>query len=51
MGKWLTRPQFNSCLEFFPEMALERAAELDAHFAKTGKTAGPLHGIPISLKG
>jgi amidase len=31
-------------------MALKRAAELDAYLAKTGKTVGPLHGLPISLK-
>lgn len=27
-----------------------RAAELDDYYAKTGKTVGPLHGLPISLK-
>ena len=26
------------------------AGELDAHFASTGRTVGPLHGLPISLK-
>lgn len=30
--------------------ALEVAAELDRKFAATGKLAGPLHGIPISIK-
>jgi Asp-tRNA(Asn)/Glu-tRNA(Gln) amidotransferase A subunit family amidase len=30
--------------------ALEVAAELDAHFAKTGKLVGPLHGIAFSIK-
>jgi amidase len=30
--------------------ALETAAELDKHFAKTGKLKGPLHGIPIAIK-
>lgn len=31
-------------------MALARARELDDYFAKHGKTIGPLHGLPISLK-
>ncbi|KAB8298338.1 hypothetical protein EYC80_002065 [Monilinia laxa] len=35
---------------FFPEMALARAKDLDEHLKKTGKTVGPLHGLPISLK-
>lgn len=43
--------QFLNCaLEFFPEIALARAKELDEHYKKTGKTVGPLHGLPISLK-
>ena len=41
----------NSCLhEVFFDKALERARELDASYAETGVTAGPLHGLPISLK-
>ncbi|KAH9219512.1 amidase signature domain-containing protein [Leptodontidium sp. 2 PMI_412] len=40
----------NCALEFFPEIALARAKELDATFKKTGKPVGPLHGLPISLK-
>ncbi|KAH8797753.1 amidase signature domain-containing protein [Xylogone sp. PMI_703] len=40
----------NCALEFFPEMALARAKELDDHLQKTGKVVGPLHGLPISLK-
>ncbi|ESZ92593.1 acetamidase [Sclerotinia borealis F-4128] len=40
----------NCALEFFPEVALTRAGELDDYFEKTGKTVGPLHGLPISLK-
>lgn len=32
------------------DQGLARAKELDAYFAKTGKTVGPLHGLPISLK-
>jgi amidase len=30
--------------------ALDRARELDRHFARTGKFVGPLHGIPIAIK-
>ncbi len=42
--------QTNCALEFFPELALARAKELDDILQKTGKTVGPLHGLPISLK-
>ena len=35
---------------FFYEIALERAKQLDRHLAQTGKTIGPLHGLPISVK-
>jgi amidase len=31
-------------------MAITRAKELDEILAKTGKTVGPLHGVPISVK-
>ncbi|KAK3641845.1 hypothetical protein LTR56_000003 [Elasticomyces elasticus] len=30
--------------------ALKQAKKLDDHFASTGKTVGPLHGLPVSLK-
>jgi amidase len=30
--------------------ALETAKKLDVEFARTGKLAGPLHGIPIAIK-
>jgi amidase len=30
--------------------ALDRARELDAEFARTGKLVGPLHGIPFAIK-
>jgi amidase len=30
--------------------ALEVAAALDAHFARTGQLAGPLHGVVLSIK-
>lgn len=42
--------QVNCAHEFFPEMALKRAGELDEYFSKNKKTVGPLHGLPISLK-
>ncbi|KAL2840359.1 amidase signature domain-containing protein [Aspergillus pseudodeflectus] len=43
--------QLTSCLtEMFLETALRRARELDDHLLATGKTVGPLHGLPISLK-
>lgn len=43
--------QFTNCaLDLFPKEGLKRAEELDAYYAKNGKTIGPLHGIPISLK-
>ena len=29
---------------------IAHAKKLDEHFAKTGKTVGPLHGLPVSLK-
>ncbi|KAK5065356.1 hypothetical protein LTR84_001194 [Exophiala bonariae] len=43
--------QLTNCLtETFYDAALTRAKELDAYLASNGKTAGPLHGLPISLK-
>jgi amidase len=41
----------NCCLEFFWEAAEKQAQELDDYYAKHGKVMGPLHGLPISLKG
>ncbi|KAM0241739.1 hypothetical protein ACHAPO_001432 [Fusarium lateritium] len=40
----------NCLTEILFKDALDQARELDAYFAKEGKTKGPLHGIPISLK-
>ena len=41
----------NCCLEFPYESALARAEKLDTLFKSNGgKTAGPLHGLPISVK-
>ncbi|KAJ5381672.1 uncharacterized protein N7496_004100 [Penicillium cataractarum] len=43
--------QLTNCLsEIFFDKAILQAKELDAYFQKTGKTKGPLHGLPISLK-
>lgn len=36
--------------EIFFSQAIERAEELDEYYKKNGKTRGPLHGLPISLK-
>ncbi|KAL3457143.1 amidase signature domain-containing protein [Aspergillus heterothallicus] len=40
----------NPLSEIFFDRGLARAQELDKVLAKTGKTVGPLHGLPISLK-
>jgi len=40
----------NCITELLPERALERATELDDHYATHGKPVGPLHGLPISVK-
>ncbi|ROV88735.1 hypothetical protein VMCG_10067 [Cytospora schulzeri] len=40
----------NFITEFLADDALQRADELDAHFKSTGQLAGPLHGIPTSVK-
>lgn len=43
--------QMTNCLsEVFFDKALKRAEELDLILKTTGKTVGPLHGLPISLK-
>ena len=43
--------QISCCLtEWFPQEAEERAQALDEHLERTGKTVGPLHGVPISIK-
>lgn len=40
----------NCALELFTDEGLQRAEFLDDFLAKNGKTIGPLHGLPISLK-
>ncbi|KAJ4004799.1 hypothetical protein NW752_009535 [Fusarium irregulare] len=43
--------QYTSCLtEIFFEEGIQRAKQLDKQLKETGKLAGPLHGLPISLK-
>lgn len=43
--------QLVNCLsELCFDSGIRQARELDAYFARTGKTVGPLHGLPISLK-
>ncbi|KAK3053928.1 hypothetical protein LTR09_005208 [Extremus antarcticus] len=43
--------QLTNCLTVVMfDAALARARKLDEHFSKTGKTVGPLHGLPVSLK-
>ncbi|KAI5306008.1 hypothetical protein KEM56_002558 [Ascosphaera pollenicola] len=40
----------NCVTEVMFEDGLKRAQELDDYYASTGKTSGPLHGLPISIK-
>lgn len=41
-----------NCLAWFaPEEALVEAGRLDEILASTGQTVGPLHGVPVSVKG
>jgi amidase len=42
-------PALNS-LVVLNDAALQRAAELDAHLARTGQFIGPLHGVPVIVK-
>ncbi|KAJ5620906.1 hypothetical protein N7510_004890 [Penicillium lagena] len=43
--------QVTNCLTaFFPEEGLQTAAALDKQFRTTGKTVGPLHGLPVCIK-
>lgn len=46
----LAQDATNCLTEICFEQALERAKELDETLESTGKTVGPLHGIPISVK-
>lgn len=40
----------NFAMEFFINEGIKRAQELDDYLAQNGRTVGPLHGLPISLK-
>ena len=40
----------NCVTEIYFDQAFARAKELDDFFKQTGKTVGPLHGLPISFK-
>jgi amidase len=43
--------QLTCCLtQWFMDDAVKRAQELDDYMQKYGKTTGPLHGVPISIK-
>ncbi|KAI5949397.1 hypothetical protein KGF54_005632 [Candida jiufengensis] len=43
--------QFTNCaVELFIGEGIKKAGELDEYYNKNGKTVGPLHGLPISLK-
>ncbi|VUC22863.1 unnamed protein product [Clonostachys rosea] len=43
--------QLTCCLvDWFMDEAIERAQSLDRYLEETGKTVGPLHGVPISVK-
>lgn len=40
----------NCLTEIFLAEAFKRAEELDIYMKATGKTVGPLHGLPVSIK-
>jgi amidase len=43
--------QLTCCLtQWFMDKAVKQAQELDDYLEKNGKTIGPLHGVPISIK-
>ncbi|KAF2826811.1 amidase [Ophiobolus disseminans] len=43
--------QLTCCLtQWFMDEAIKQAKELDEYLERTGKTIGPLHGVPISIK-
>lgn len=43
--------QISNCLtQWFPEEAIKQAQILDDYLSEHGRTVGPFHGVPISLK-
>ncbi|KAH7071237.1 amidase signature domain-containing protein [Paraphoma chrysanthemicola] len=43
--------QLTCCLtQWFMDEAIKQAEELDDYLEKNGKTIGPLHGVPVSIK-
>lgn len=40
----------NCVTEFLPEIAYNQALYLDKYLEENGKTVGPLHGLPVSMK-
>ncbi|KAI9715450.1 MAG: hypothetical protein M1812_005926 [Candelaria pacifica] len=46
----LAQKLVNCITELLPERALSRAKEMDDYYAEHKKPAGPLHGLPISVK-
>ncbi|KAF6790761.1 amidase [Colletotrichum sojae] len=43
--------QLTCCLtEWFMDEAVAQARALDEHLERTGKTVGPLHGVPVAVK-
>ena len=40
----------NALTEIFFSDAIEKAKKLDDYFKETGKTVGPLHGLPMTFK-
>lgn len=46
----LTTQLVNCCTEILGDQAIARAKELDGYFKEHGRTIGPLHGLPMSIK-
>ncbi|VVT48438.1 uncharacterized protein SAPINGB_P001779 [Magnusiomyces paraingens] len=46
----LAQRTVNCVTEFLPDMALALATKCDKYLEETGKTLGPMHGLPVSLK-
>lgn len=46
----LAQRVLNCVTEFLPEMAYNTAVSLDKYMEENGKTIGPLHGLPVSMK-